>query len=402
MTKLMRYFCAPAIAVLTLFSGSLAATASSADDPPPAAPWPPEDTHGEFLPVPDAFYAPYDIQACGTTINLRAGDVRKTTYKSVHFPDGSVKIVYRGDATLDVTRSSDGAAVDELDVSGRYSERHGPDGLTHKVTAWGPSMIWAVNEVEVKELASEGLPSFLYFTNGKISGESRFADETQASVVSLDITHNSVKGAQDVCKMLDRAIVEHCSLDTDSKGLGCPLPPRPAPEDSAKAAVEANTAVAFACPPEANCQYQPTMYDIDGDGLYDPYVADLNGNGFLDQNLVAANGVLIWLFDTNENSVPDQYGGDTNADAVPDFWLLDVNEDRVLDQIVTDPAVHSTTPAVSSTGGTDLIIDHGRIPLSPAGLTAAVDGLLIPGARTPTDYCAFLSSAALLGTDYSC
>ncbi|WP_458780598.1 hypothetical protein [Arthrobacter sp. D3-16] len=207
MTRLMRYFGAPTIAVLTLLSGSPAATASTGDDPPAAPPWPPADTNGEFVPAPDEYYAPQEAKACGTTVKVTPGDVRKTKYKATHADDGSIRIVYRGKATVDITRP-DGATIDELDISGRTSQHYGPDGLSVTLKVWGPNMIWATNEVEVKELAKQGLPAFLYFKAGKLAAKAKFADATQSSVVSLDTTHNSVKGARDVCKMLDRALAE--------------------------------------------------------------------------------------------------------------------------------------------------------------------------------------------------
>ncbi|VXC14923.1 hypothetical protein ARTHRO9AX_220091 [Arthrobacter sp. 9AX] len=253
-------------------------------------------------------------------------------------------------------------------------------------------------------MAKEGLPPFLYFESGKLAAEIVFSDAAQSSIVSLNITHNSAQNVQDVCKMLDETATDECSDSTVAGESHCVLPPRPTPEESARAAAEANAAVSATCTPEvANCQYQPTMYDIDGEGFYDPYVADTDGNGFLDQNIVSGlNGVLIWLFDTNENSIPEQYGGDSNADAMPDFWVQDLNEDFVLDQVVTDPAVHNRTPVVTGTGGTNIIIDHGKIPVSPHGLTTIGEVLLNPGARTPTDFCTFLNSAALIGTNYGC
>lgn len=404
MTKLTRLFCAPAVAALTLFSGSAAATGSPGEEPSPAGPWPPADTNGRFLPVPEEFYAPYEVAACGTTVQVASGDARSIKYRSTHKEDGTIKVAYRGHTTVDISRPSDGAVIDELDVSGRFSERYAPDGLTLGVKARGPSIISAVEDVEIAALAQAGLPSFLYFESGKLAAEIVFSDAAQSSITSLTITHNSAESVRDICQMLDKTVADNCPQSTAGGKSGCLLPPRPTPQESARSAVEANTAVTTTCPPEVgNCQYQPTMYDIDGNGLYDPYVADTNGNGLLDQNIVAGlNSVLIWLFDTNENSVPEQYGGDSNADAIPDFWVQDLNEDLVLDQVVTDPAVHNTTPVVTGTGGTNIIIDHGNIPLSPPGLTTIGEVLLNPGARTPTDFCTFLNSAALIGTNYGC
>jgi hypothetical protein len=206
MTKRMRCLWAPTIAVLTLFSGSLAASASPNDDAATAPPGLPEDTNGKFVPAPDDYYASQEVQACGTTVVIAPGDVRKTEYKVTHAHNGSVRIVYRGKATMDITRPSDGATIDELDISGQTSQRYSPDGLSATLKAWGPNLIWATNEAESKELAKEGLPPFLYFKAGKISGNATFADTSQSSVVSLTITHNSVVGARDVCKMLDKSL----------------------------------------------------------------------------------------------------------------------------------------------------------------------------------------------------
>jgi hypothetical protein len=203
MTKTMRCFWAPAIAVLSMFTGSIAASASSEDDSASGSTGFPEDTHGKFVPAPDEYYQPQEFKACGTTVVVAPGDVRKTQYKATHADDGTVRIVYRGEATVDITRL-DGAKVDELDVSGRTSERYSPDGLSVTLKAWGPNLAWATDEVEIKELAEEGLPAFLYFEGGKISGNFTFADETLSSIVSLDITRNSVKKARDVCQMLEK------------------------------------------------------------------------------------------------------------------------------------------------------------------------------------------------------
>ena len=170
----------------------------------------------------------------------------------------------------------------------------------------------------------------------------------------------------------------------------------PTPDDSRTVAQLAGESVVGT----GSGRYVGTMYDIDRDGLFDPYVADYSQNGYLDQNLVAANGVLVWLFDVNEDVVPDQYGGDTNADAVPDIWFLDGNEDGALDSYEYDPAVN--VPAALPTLPNTLTIDPGDIPIDPPGMAAAVDGLLIPGSTAGMDICTFVNSAGMLGSDFVC
>jgi hypothetical protein len=76
---------------------------------------------GEFVPVetvvPD-YYDSFETQACGDTITVAAGDVREVEIRSVTLEDGTVVNDYRGAATVDITRQSDGAMIDELDIGG--------------------------------------------------------------------------------------------------------------------------------------------------------------------------------------------------------------------------------------------------------------------------------------------
>ncbi|VXC14871.1 exported hypothetical protein [Arthrobacter sp. 9AX] len=142
MRKLLRHFCAPTIAALTLLSGSTTAAAGTqGEEPSPVGPWPPTDTNGEFVPVPEEFYAPYEVPACGTTVQVTSGEAQDIKYRSTHKDDGTINVAYRGHATVDITRPSDGAAIDNLDVSGRFSENYAPDGLNLAVKARGPSII---------------------------------------------------------------------------------------------------------------------------------------------------------------------------------------------------------------------------------------------------------------------
>ena len=100
------------------------------------------------------------------------------------------------------------------------------------------------------------------------------------------------------------------------------------------------------------------MYDVDANGWLDPYAADTNGNGYADQNVILANGALLWLYDRDEDYRPDAYGSDNNGDGRADLWGYDANEDYVVDSWAYDSAVHArqTTFVVSVT-----IVQQSRV-----------------------------------------
>ncbi len=80
----------------------------------------PSLAHGgdEWVPVTEEYYAPMETQACGDTVVIEGGDVRKAEMRETVRPDGTVVTEYRGAATVDITRLFDGAVIDELDISG--------------------------------------------------------------------------------------------------------------------------------------------------------------------------------------------------------------------------------------------------------------------------------------------
>ncbi|MBP1232466.1 hypothetical protein JOE40_002110 [Arthrobacter sp. PvP102] len=206
MNRKMRNLCLPAALSLALLSGvSAPAFAGSDGGGSAVGPWPPEDTDGKYVSVPDAYYADYEFEACDTTIKVSAGDEREVTYKGEKKDDGTLVIKYRGDATIDLTRASDGATIDELDVSGPFTMRLAEDGLSAHLSGRGPALIYAMGAAEEKAFEDEGLPKAFYFTEGRLAGNVAYASTDQKEVVSGEITHNSVRHAKDICKMLDRA-----------------------------------------------------------------------------------------------------------------------------------------------------------------------------------------------------
>ena len=146
-----------AAAVLVLSGG----VASAADDPA---------TGGDdgWEPVPEEYYASVEIEACGSVVTIDSGDVREVEQRSEVLDDGTVFTEYRGEQTVDLTRESDGAMIDELDVSGPGWDLVSADGTEVLVELDGPSIIWAGNDVERAAADEEGLPYLMYFEEGSV------------------------------------------------------------------------------------------------------------------------------------------------------------------------------------------------------------------------------------------
>ncbi|MDQ0734434.1 hypothetical protein [Arthrobacter agilis] len=184
------------------FTGVAPAGADAVEEPPAS---PPEDTDGEYVPVPSAYYAPVDINACGTTVTMAAGDVREVEWKVRVREDGSTVIRYRGDATVDLTRHSDQAFIDELDISGRAAERSSADQRSVSVSLGASSIIWPLSSVEADALADAGLPEFFYFEKGRLTIDLEFSEDPDVlEPVSVDIV-DATRHVSDVCELLDEA-----------------------------------------------------------------------------------------------------------------------------------------------------------------------------------------------------
>ncbi len=89
----------PLLLALTFTAGVAPAGAESTDEPPGSLP---QDTEGDFVPVPSDYYDPIAIEACGTTVTLTSGDVRDVEWKVRVRDDGSTVIRYRGGSTVDL------------------------------------------------------------------------------------------------------------------------------------------------------------------------------------------------------------------------------------------------------------------------------------------------------------
>lgn len=187
-----------------MVSGSVAPASAHPEEDETAAPWPPEDTHGKYLSVPDEFYGTAVVPACGSIVTISYGDVREVEYKARTTHDGGLRIKYRGDATVDIKRD-DYAFIDELDISGRTSETRSKDGLSLRVVLDGPSLVSPPSEMESAALTKAGLPTLLYFEKGKLALEVRFSEDFEAPPVYAEVEQNQVQDSSDVCEMLDHA-----------------------------------------------------------------------------------------------------------------------------------------------------------------------------------------------------
>ena len=174
-----------AAAVMVLSGG----VASAADTQPPG------DDEG-WVPVPEEFYEPVDVEACGSVVTVTGGDVREAELRQQVLDDGSTFIEFRGNRTVDLTRQSDGATVDELDVSGRSWDLLSSDGTQVVFEVDGPAVLWAGNDVERAAADEAGLPHLMYVQEGTIllrltvdpaTGESTAVDglRLEADVVDL-------------------------------------------------------------------------------------------------------------------------------------------------------------------------------------------------------------------------
>ena len=174
-----------AAAVMVLSGG----VASAADAQPPG------DDEG-WVPVPEEFYDPVDVEACGSVVTVAGGDVREAELRQQVLDDGSTFLEFRGSRTIDLTRQSDGAMIDELDVSGRSWDLLSSDGTQVVFEVDGPAVLWAGNDVERAAADEAGLPHLMYVEEGTIllrltvdpaTGESTAVDglQLEADVVDL-------------------------------------------------------------------------------------------------------------------------------------------------------------------------------------------------------------------------
>ena len=181
-----------AAAVLVLSGG----VASAADAPA---------TGGDdgWEPVPEEYYASVEVEACGSTVTISGGDVREVEQRQEVLDDGTVFTEYRGDQTVDLTRESDGATIDELDISGYFWDLVSADGTEVLAELEGPSLIYSTNDVERAAAEEAGLPELFYYEEGTFLVRLEVDPETGESV-GVDVLRDDFE-AVDLCAVLDEA-----------------------------------------------------------------------------------------------------------------------------------------------------------------------------------------------------
>ena len=156
-----------------------------------------------WVPVPEEYYASIEVEACDSVVTIESGDVREVEQRSDVLDDGTVFTEYRGGQTVDLTRASDGAVLDELDISGPAWDLVSADGTEVLVELDGPSLIWAGNEVERAAADEEGLPYLTYFEEGSVLFRVEF-DPTTGESTAVDGLRVDAE-VVDLCDLLDEA-----------------------------------------------------------------------------------------------------------------------------------------------------------------------------------------------------
>ncbi|MGY1624247.1 hypothetical protein ACI789_18770 [Geodermatophilus sp. SYSU D00965] len=173
-----------AVTVLALSGGG---TSAANAQPPDGDGW---------VPVPEEFYDPVDVEACGSVVTIAGGDVREAEQRQQALDDGGTFVEFRGARTVDLTRQSDGATVDELDTSGPSWDLVSSDSTEVVFEVDGPTVLYAGNDVERAAADEAGLPHLMYVQEGTVllrltidpaTGESTAVDglRLDADVVDL-------------------------------------------------------------------------------------------------------------------------------------------------------------------------------------------------------------------------
>jgi len=147
--------------------------------PEGSGPWAPAE---EVLP---GYYDPVDVAACGTTVTITSGDVTDVESRITELPDGRLVIESRGAQTIDLTRQDTGQMIDELDVSGPYSEVVSADGTYIIGVYQAPTILYPYPElgpVDAAAFEAAGIPDLAYVKKGVVTFELVIDPETGQAV----------------------------------------------------------------------------------------------------------------------------------------------------------------------------------------------------------------------------
>ncbi len=183
-----------------------------------ATPPPEDDEHAQetdgggaddgWVPVDPAAYAePVQAASCGGVVTITNGDVFELEERVTELATGEILTEYRGAWTLDLVRESDGATIDELDISGAAWELVSvADGEAHITNVlYGASLLWPYVDVPADLVAFEeaGLPSLAYFTDPEQSVEVEFTvDEETGEITDVEFDRIDAE-VVDLCPAFD-------------------------------------------------------------------------------------------------------------------------------------------------------------------------------------------------------
>jgi hypothetical protein len=170
--------------------------------------WADDGDDGAWVPVPDDYWAPFEVEACGDTVRIEGGDVREAEQREVVRDDGTVVTRFRGGATVDLTRLSDGAVIDELDISGRGKEvvTTRGDTTTIRNTLFGASLLFPFGDpIEQEAFEEAGIPDLAYYRDPDDVVTLRITvDSDDGGLLALAFTEVDAD-LVNLCKRFDRA-----------------------------------------------------------------------------------------------------------------------------------------------------------------------------------------------------
>jgi hypothetical protein len=118
------------------------------------------DTAGKWVPIPAT--DPFPIEACGTTLTVRDGDVAELEQRITVNGNG-VRQQIRGNVTTDFLNPDGQVVLDEVDTSGKGTVYFRSDGTTDRVLGTGG--FWITFPEEQAAIDAAGLPDFFAITS---------------------------------------------------------------------------------------------------------------------------------------------------------------------------------------------------------------------------------------------
>lgn len=210
-----RIIAAAATAVLAVAAPAAAHKQEPAPpiDQPVEVPGPPPSTHGAFLPVPEEFFAPQTVPLCDSEITVTTEAVEPAMYRALVTEDGDTVVDYRGVLSVDVTRASDGATLEDVIFDSTPIETYAADGLSATFDYPGPAMVISLDEPEAQAYEEAGLPPAFVYLSGRVVvtvtvDSASGTEQAPPAVTDVEIVENSAEYVFDVCHLLDQAAAQ--------------------------------------------------------------------------------------------------------------------------------------------------------------------------------------------------